>query len=326
MNNKIEIYRTTDNQTEVKVQFDENTVWLNKAQMADLFERDRTVISRHIGNIFKEGELDKEVVCAKFAHTTPHGAIKGKEQVKETEYYNLDLIISVGYRVNSKRGTQFRQWATLRLKDFLVQGYAINENRLLQKQLEISYLKTGIRILNRAIEEQNNVEEFEMLKVFAKGLTLLDDYDHETLDKKGLTVQETVFPSFDDYMTLITRMYDGFKSDVFAKPKDDSFKSSINQIRQGFGETEFYPGIEEKAANLLYFITKNHSFVDGNKRIAAACFLHFLEKNNALTKEDSTLIIDNTTLAALTLFIANSKPEEAEIVKRLTISILNRNK
>ena len=324
MQNKIEIYKTADNQTEINVHFDADTVWLSQLQMSELFGRDRTVITRHIGNIFKDNELDKKVVCAKFAHTTQHGAIKGKEQVSETEFYNLDVIISVGYRVKSQRGTQFRQWATLRLKDYLVQGYAINEKRLTQKQQEVEYLKTGIRILNRAIEEQTTPEEFEMLKVFAKGLSLLDDYDHETLDKKGLTQQQIIYPSVEEYLKMICTMYSEFETDVFAKPKDDSFHSSVNQIKQGFGNTEFYPTLEEKAANLLYFITKNHSFVDGNKRIAAACFLYFMQKNNALLKPDGNPIIDNAALAALTLFIATSKPNEAEIVKQLTISILNR--
>lgn len=326
MENKIEIFKTTDNQIELIVQFDTDTVWLSQAQMAELFQRDRTVITRHISNIFKEKELDKKVVSAKFALTTQHGAIAGKEQTKEVEFYNIDVIISVGYRVKSQRGTQFRQWATQRLKDYLVQGYAINEKRLAQKQQEVEYLKTGIRILNRAIAEQTISEEFEMLRVFAKGLSLLDDYDHETLDRKGLTQQETIFPSVEEYLKMIRAMYSEFESDVFAKPKDESFQSSVNQIKQGFGDTEFYPTIEEKAANLLYFITKNHSFVDGNKRIAAACFLYFMEQNKALQKPDGTPIIDNATLAALTLFIATSKTEEAKIVKQFTISILNRNK
>lgn len=325
MESKIELYKTSDNQTELNVQFENETVWLSRAQMVELFDRDRTVISKHINNIFTENELDKNMVCAKFAHTTQHGAIKGKEQVRITEYYNLDVIISVGYRVKSQRGTQFRQWATQRLKDYLVQGYAINEKRLAQKQQEVEYLKTGIRILNRAIEEQSTYEEIDMLKVFAKGLELLDDYDHETLDKKGNTSKETFFPSYDDYMDLIKTMYSDFESDVFAKPKDDSFHSSINQIKQCFGETELYPSIEEKAANLLYFITKNHSFVDGNKRIAAACFLYFMQKNNALINKYGNPIFDNSTLAALTLFIATSKTEESEIVKQLIVSILNRN-
>lgn len=326
MENKIEIFRSSDNQIELKVQIDSDTVWLSRSQMSELFGRDRTVISRHISNIFKENELDKSVVCAKIAHTTQHGAIKGKKQVSETEFYNLDVIISVGYRVKSQRGTQFRQWATQRLKDYLVQGYAINEKRLSQKQQEVEYLKTGIRILNRAMGEQPTAEESEMLKVFAKGLSLLDDYDHESLDKKGITRQQTTYPTVEEYLNMIHVMYSEFESGVFAKPKDESFHSSVKQIEQSFGGVELYPTIEEKAANLLYFVVKNHSFVDGNKRIAAACFLYFLKQNKALLKPDGTPIIDNATLAALTLFIATSKPEEADIVKQLTISILNRNK
>jgi len=323
MENKIEIYKTTDNQTEIKVQFDADTVWLNQKQMAELFEKDTDTIGLHLKNIYSESELEENSTTEFFSVVQKEGKRSVQRRIK---YYNLDAILSVGYRVNSKRGTQFRQWATQRLKDYLVQGYAINEKRLAQKQQEVEYLKTGIRILNRALEEQTTAEEFEMLRVFAKGLSLLDDYDHETLDKKGVTRQQTVYPTVEEYLKMIRAMYSEFESDVFAKPKDDSFHSSVNQIKQGFGETEFYPTIEEKAANLLYFITKNHSFVDGNKRIAAACFLYFMQKNNALLKSDGTPIIDNTTLAALTLFIATSKTEEAEIVKQLTISILNRNK
>ncbi len=323
MENKIEIFKTADNQTEIKVQFDTDTVWLTQNQMIELFESSKANISEHINHIFAEGELNRDSTVRKFRTVQ----IEGKRSVnREIEHYNLDMVISVGYRVNSKRGVQFRQWATQRLKDYLVQGYAINEKRLAQKQQEVEYLKTGIRILNRAISEQTTAEEFEMLRVFSKGLQLLDDYDHETLDKKGTTKADTVFPTYDEYMDLIHCMYSEFESGVFAKPKDDSFLSSINQIKQGFGDTEFYPTIEEKAANLLYFITKNHSFVDGNKRIAAACFLYFMQQNNALLKSDGTPIISNATLAALTLFIATSKTEEAEIVKQLTISILNRNK
>ncbi len=325
-NDKIEIYKSSDNQVELYVQLDTDTVWLNQSQLAELFQRDRTVITRHISNIFRENELDKKVVSAKFAHTTQHGAIKGKEQLKETIFYNLDVIISVGYRVKSHRGTQFRQWATQRIKEFLVQGYSLNEKRLIQMNKEVEYLKTGIRILNRALEEKIDIQEFEFLKVFAKGLTLLDDYDHEGLDEIGDTKNETVFPSYEDYRTLIRSMNSEFASDMFARTKDDSFKSSINQIQQTFEGKELYPTIEEKAANLLYFITKNHSFIDGNKRIAATCFLYFLQRNKALLKPNGLPIIDNTTLAALTLFIAVSKSEEAIIVKQLTISILNRNR
>ncbi len=316
------IYSNYENSVQVEVQYEGNTLWLNLNQISTLFEKDKSVISRHIKNIFKDGELDYESTVAKNATVQ----IEGNRSITRTiEYFNLDVILSVGYRISSRKGTLFRKWATEKLNSYLVQGYAINEKRLAQKQQEVEYLKTGIRILNRAIEEQSTHEEFEMLKVFAKGLELLDDYDHETLDKKGNTNKETFFPSYDDYMDLIKTMYSDFESDVFAKPKDDSFHSSINQIKQCFGETELYPSIEEKAANLLYFITKNHSFVDGNKRIAAACFLYFMQKNNALINKYGNPIFDNSTLAALTLFIATSKTEESEIVKQLIVSILNRN-
>jgi prophage maintenance system killer protein/prophage antirepressor-like protein len=319
MENKIEIYKTTTG-TEINVKLEEDTIWLDAHAIADLFEVNRPAIVKHVGNIYKTEELEKDSTCSILEQV----AADGKK--RKMNFYNLDMILSVGYRVNSSQATKFRIWATQRLKDYLVKGYAINEKRLAQKQQEVRYLKTGIRILNRAIEQQATGEDFEMLMVFAKGLELLDDYDHETLDKKGQTLKETIFPSFDNYMNLIRKMYSEFKSDVFAKPKDDSFQSSINQIKQGFGDTDFYPSVEEKAANLLYFITKNHSFVDGNKRIAAACFLYFLEQNKALIKENGSPIIDNDTLAALTLFIATSKTNEAEIVKQLVISILNRNK
>jgi death-on-curing family protein len=194
---------------------------------------------------------------------------------------------------------------------------------LAQKQQEVEYLKTGIRILNRAIEQQATQDDSQMLLVFAKGLSLLDDFDHQTLETEGITVATTIFPSFDEYMKLIQAMYSEFASDVFALPKDESFHSSINQIAQSFNEVELYPTLEEKAANLLYFITKNHSFVDGNKRIAAACFLLFLERNNALYRTNGTPLISNEALAALTLFIATSKTEEADTVKHFIISILN---
>jgi prophage maintenance system killer protein len=322
MESKIEIYNLSENQTEVQVRFDEDTVWLTQAQMAELFEKDVRTINEHIQNIYKTGELIRGATIRKFRIVRQEGKRKVSRNI---DHFNLDMIISVGYRVNSVMGTRFRQWATQRLKDYLVQGYVINEKRLAQKQQEVEYLKTGIRILNRAIEEKMDTENSELLSVFAKGLTLLDDYDHEKLDLIGQTKAETVYPSYDDYMNIINKMYSEFQSGVFAKPKDDSFHSSINQIRQSFNGVELYKSLEEKAANLLYFIVKNHSFVDGNKRIAAACFLYFLSSNNALFQNEIP-VISNEALASLTLFIASSKPDEAGIVKRLVISILNRNK
>ena len=325
-NSKIEIYQSPDGHTEVQVTFDEDTVWLNQEQLGQLFDRDRTVIGRHIKNIFKEGELDESVVCADFAHTTEHGAIKGKTQAKSTRYYNLDVIISVGYRVKSIRGTQFRQWASNRLKDYLIQGYSINEKRLGQKNQELKVLKSGLQILGRAIEEKAQEEGIEWLNKFAKGLTLLDDYDHERLDSKGLSLKPARYPSKKEYQSLINQMKLEFESDVFGLEKDKSFESAINQVSKGFGEEDFYPSIEEKAATLLYLIIKNHAFADGNKRIAAACFLLFLQNNKALINNDGTAIISNEALASITLFTAASKPEEMDVVKNLIVSILNRNK
>ena len=290
--------------------------------MAELFDKDSDTIGLHFKNIFNDGELDENSTTEYFSVVQKEGKRNVNRNIK---FYNLDAIISVGYRVNSVRGTQFRQWATQRLKDYLVQGYAINEKRLEQKQQEVLHLKTGIQILGRAIEARNETKNIEVLNIFAKGLELLDDYDHEELDIKGITEQETLFPEYDEYLGFITEMYSDFESDVFAKPKDDSFHSSINQIAQTFAGQELYPSIQEKAANLLYFIVKNHSFVDGNKRIAAACFLYFLDKNKALINVGNETIISNEALASLTLFIATSKSDEVDMVKRFIMSILNRN-
>ncbi len=320
--NKIEIYQSKDNQTIVEVKFEQETIWLSQKQMSELFDKDIRTINEHIKTIYKTGELTKNSTIRKFRIVRQEGK---REVSREIEHYNLDMIISIGYRVNSIRGTQFRIWATQHLKDFLVKGYAINEKRLHEKQQEVLHLKTGIQILSRVIEAKNENNENEILNIFSKGLELLDDYDHEELDIKGNTEQETFFPDYDEYIAFISEMYSDFESDVFAKPKDESFHSSINQIAQTFGGQELYPTIQEKAANLLYFIVKNHSFVDGNKRIAAACFLYFLDKNKALINKNYKTIISNEALASLTLFIATSKTEEATIVKRFIVSILNRN-
>ena len=305
---------------EIQVKLDNDTVWMDAHLIALLFEVNRPTIVKHIQNIYKSGELEEKSTCSILEQV----AADGKK--RKMNLYNLDIIISVGYRVNSSQATKFRQWATVRLKDYLVKGYAINEYRLHQKQQEVEFLKTGLRIVSRGIEDAASDKEQEVFRQFAKGLALLDDYDHEALDQKGLTHKKTIYPSYKEYMELIGQMYSEFKSSVFAKPKDESFHSSINQIKQSFGETELYPSIEEKAANLLYFITKNHSFVDGNKRIAAACFLYFLQQNKALQNSKSESIISNETLATLTLYIANSRTEEHEVVKRLIISVLNRNR
>ncbi|NUQ83054.1 MAG: virulence protein RhuM/Fic/DOC family protein [Bacteroidetes bacterium] len=322
---QIEIFRTSDGQIHVNVTFREDTVWLNQEQLSQLFGRDRTVIGRHLGNIFSEAELTEELVCADFAHTSSHGAMKGRKQTKSTRYYNLDVIISVGYRVKSKRGVEFRQWATQRLREFLVQGYVINEKRLAQKEMVVQHLRTGIQILSRAIEERAQEPGKEWLLQYAQGLTLLDDYDHENLDPIGISKREVNYPSLEAYYEIIHQMRSDFESEVFGVKKDMSFESAVSQISQSFGDDDAYPSIEEKAAMLLYLITKNHAFTDGNKRIAAACFLLFLEKNHLLTNKDGKQIISNDALASLTLLVAASKPSEMAVVKKLIISVLNRN-
>lgn len=319
--NEIEIFKSSDNKTVVQVRFEEDTVWLNQQQLAVLFEQSKQNISLHINNCYNEGELERDSTVKEYLTIQNEGKRTVKRKI---EFYNLDVIISVGYRVKSQRGTQFRQWATQRLKDYLIQGYAINEKRLAEKQQEVEYLKTGIRILSRAIDQQANTEDSELLKVFAKGLDLLDDYDHQQLDSKGTTVRECTYPSAEEYLHTINNLKSEFASDVFAKPKDETFDSSIHQIQQSFDGKDLYTSLEEKAAVLLYLIVKNHSFVDGNKRIGAACFLLFLSKNNLLFNIEGKPIISNDALAALTLFVATSKTEEMNVVVKLIISILNR--
>ena len=323
--NTIEIYKSRDKQTQVEVRFENESVWLSQAQIAELFQRDRTVVSRHINGVFKEKELNEKEVCANFARTTQHGAIKGKTQESSTKYYNLDVIISVGYRVKSKQGTQFRQWATQRLKEYLVEGVAINEKRLAQKNQEIKILHDGIRILSRAIEAKTNLEDTAWLLQFSEGLKLLDDYDHEQLDKAGKHTKKITYPAKEEYMAIVDSMRTEFNTAVFGKLKDKGFDSALGQIEQAFGKKDIYPSIEEKAAMLLYLIVKNHAFVDGNKRIAAACFLLFLERNKLLFDTHGNAILSNEALASLTLLVASSKSDEMQTMKQLIMSILNRN-
>ncbi len=322
MKNKINIYTTPEGKANIEVQFEGETFWLSLNQMASLFEKDKSVISRHLSNIYKEGELDKSATVAKNATVQNEAERQVKRKI---EYYNLDAIISVGYRVNSKRGTQFRQWATQRLKEYLIEGVSINEKRLEQQNKTLQTLHDGIRIISRAIENKASTNNVEWLNTFSLGLKILDDYDHELLDKKGINTKAPIYPSIIDYMELVDKMRPEFNSDVFGKKKDDSFESAISQIQQGFANEDLYSSIEEKAAILLYLIIKNHAFIDGNKPIAAACFLLFLNHNELLYNKSGTLIISNEALASVTLFVAASKPEEMETVKNLLISVLNRN-
>ncbi len=317
--NSIEIYSTIDGKINVEVKFNNDTIWLNLSQLGTLFSKDKSVISKHLKNIFESGELSKESVVAKIATT----ANDGKNY--NVEYYNLDAIISVGYRVNSKTGTKFRQWATSKLKELTLNGYSINENRLAQKNKEIQVLHNGIRILSRVIEEKiNQSDSINWLEKFNSALKLLDDYDNDALDGKGLITKSAKYPSINDYEELIIKMKNSINSQLFGLRKDFGFESAINQIQLCIGDQEIYSSIEEKAAVLLYLIVKNHPFIDGNKRIAAACFLLFLNENNLLFIDSKKSIIDNDTIASLTLYIAISNSNEFDTVKHLLISVLSR--
>ena len=322
--NNIVIYQTENGKNKIDVQLQNETIWLSQKDMAELFECSTDNISLHLKNIYKEQELSKDSTTEDFSVVQKEGARNVK---RPKTFYNLDAIIAVGYRINSKKATQFRIWATNVLRQYLVNGYVINEKRLSKKQEQIETLKNSLNLLIRSIALQANTLNdaqnlAKVLENFAQGLELLDDYDNKTLATKGLTKQEAVKISKEEYLQLIAKMKPEFGSDVFANPKDDSFDSSINQIYQTFGGVELYPTLEEKAAMLLYFLVKNHSFTDGNKRIGAACFLYFLDKNGILYKNSSP-IIDNATLFTLTLLIAESKPEEKETMKQVILSVLN---
>lgn len=322
--NNIVIYQTENGKNKIDVQLQNETIWLSQKDMAELFECSTDNISLHLKNIYKEQELSKDSTTEDFSVVQKEGARNVK---RPKTFYNLDAIIAVGYRINSKKATQFRIWATNVLRQYLVNGYVINEKRLSKKQEQIETLKNSLNLLIRSIALQANTLNdaqnlAKVLENFAQGLELLDDYDNKTLATKGLTKQEAVKISKEEYLQLIAKMKPEFGSDVFANPKDDSFDSSINQIYQTFGGVELYPTLEEKAAMLLYFLVKNHSFTDGNKRIGAACFLYFLDKNGILYKNCSP-IIDNAALFTLTLLIAESKPEEKETMKQVILSVLN---
>ena len=329
LNNKIVIYQTADGQTSIDVKLENETVWLSQAQMAELFQKDRTVIGRHINNIFKEGELDKEMVCAKFAHTTRHGAIADKEQEKELTLYSLDVIISVGYRVKSQRGTQFRIWANRILKDYLVKGYAVNKALTEQRYTELKQL---VSVLGRTVKAQEALTTDDALSLvsvvsdYTYALDTLDKYDYQQLVVEQTTNEEKFHATYEGAMQAIEGLKAKFGgSQWFGNEKDDSFKSSIGQIYQTFGGQDLYPSVEEKAAMLLYLVTKNHSFSDGNKRIAATLFLWFMAGNGILYNPDGTKRIADNTLVALTLMIAESRTEEKDVMVKVVVNLINRN-
>lgn len=323
----IALYQTPDGRSNLEVKLENDTLWLSVAQMSQLFGRDRTVIQRHLNNIFKEGELEREMVCAKFAHTTPHGAIEGKTQVTMLDFYNLDVIISIGYRVKSIQGTRFRIWANSILKDYLVKGYAVRNNLLQERYDE---LRSLVDTMGRAMkyldaEPSDQIRSiFEVVKDYTYALDTLDRYDYQTLEIKDTSGAESFHATYENAMRVIEELKEKFgESTLFGHEKDQSFHSSIGQIYQTWDGRELYPSVEEKAAMLLYLVTKNHSFTDGNKRIAATLFLWFMENNGILYSSDGSKRIADNALVALTLMIAESKTEEMDMMTKVVVNLIN---
>ena len=300
-NSDIVLFETKDSSIVLPVRMTGDTVWLNRSQMAELFERDVKTIGKHINNALRE-EVDSSTV-AKFATVQEEG---NRSVTREIEYYNLDMIISVGYRVKSYRGVEFRRWANHVLRQYILQGYAVNERR-------INQLGEVVRLMKRTQDSLDSKQVLSVIERYSTALILLDAYDHQSLQRPTGTNAVYVL-SYEECRSVIDRMRFGDESELFGKEKDDSFKGSIGNIYQSFGGQEIYPTLEEKAANLLYFVTKNHSFFDGNKRIAATIFLYFLDCNGILYDEQGNKLLDDHTLVALTIMIAESRPEEKEIM------------
>ena len=321
LNNKFIIYQTADGQTSIDVKLDNDTVWLSQAQMSELFQKDQSVIARHISNVFKEGELE-EKSNMQILHNT-------FSKYKPTKIYSLDVIISVGYRVKSQRGTQFRIWANKVLKEYLVKGYAVNKALTEQRYTELKQL---VNVLGRTVKTQEALTSndalslIEVVSDYTYALDTLDKYDYQQLAVEQTTNEEKFHATYEGAMKAIEGLKAKFGgSQWFGNEKDDSFKSSIGQIYQTFGGQDLYPSVEEKAAMLLYLVTKNHSFSDGNKRIAATLFLWFMAGNGILYNPDGSKRIADNTLVALTLMIAESRTEEKDVMVKVVVNLINRN-
>jgi len=321
---KIVIYQTEDGQTQIDVRLENETVWLTQAQMVELFQTTKQNVSLHLNNLYKEGELQKEGTVKEYLTVQQEGKRRVSRRVK---YYDLDVIISVGYRVHSKRGTAFRIWARQIIKDYLVRGYAVNQ-RIRHEQ--IGELRQLVGMLGRTLQNQAVISTdettalFEVVTDYTYALDTLDNYDYERLAIDKTTKQEKFHATYENAMEAINGLREKFGgSTLFGNEKDDSFKSSIGQIYQTFGGDELYPSVEEKAAMLLYLVTKNHSFSDGNKRIAATLFLWFLNNNGILYREDGSKRLADNTLVALTLMIAESKTEEKDVMVKVVVNLIN---
>lgn len=318
--NEIVIYQTPDNKTEIKVQFEQETVWLNRHQIASLFDRDIKTIGKHINNVFSDGELERNAVVAKFATTADDG------KTYQVENYNLDVIISVGYRVKSQRGTQFRQWATQRLKDYLVKGYSINQKRLDELGKMVQLIEQSGKANNLQLQEAKGL--LEILGNYTKSFVLLNQYDSHSVQTGVLSENITYEIQYDEAKAAITELKKQLiakqeATDLFGKEKDSSFRSSLQSIVQTFDGKYLYPSIEEQAAHLLYFVIKNHSFNDGNKRIGAFLFIWFLEKNKHRFKKSGEIKINDNGLTALALLVAQSNASEKDLMIKLIINLIN---
>jgi hypothetical protein len=316
------LYNAEDGKVRLEVHLEKETVWLTQDQMADLFGRERSVITKHLRNVFKEGELEEASVRAKFAHTAADG------KTYQVQCYNLDVIISVGYRVKSKRGTQFRQWATQVLREHLVRGFTLNEKRLQEQEQKLDDLRRTVGLLEQTLSHQAiGLDEakglLQVITDYAYALTTLDRFDHGTLAIEQTTRPAAYIMTYEAAMEIVTAMKTGFGG-LFGLEKDQGFKSALGAIYQTFGGDELYPSIEEKAANLLYFVVKNHAFSDGNKRIGAALFIAFLAGNHALYRGDGSKRIADNALVALTLLIAESRPGDKETIVKVIVSLINR--
>ena len=324
---EILLYKPKGRQTEIQVNLKEQTVWLNLNQIAELFGRDKSVISRHLRNIYKARELTKKATVAKNATVQTEG---GREVIRQVEYYNLDAILSVGYRVNSKSGTQFRIWATNILREHLVKGYTLNEKRLRQEVEHYKELRKTIAIIGDVLERQalGADQAGGLLKVvtdFAYALDILDAYDYQRLEVSGVSRKKGKSISYKEARRIIETLREQYKAtDLFGREKDETLKSSLGNIFQTFDGNQLYTSMEEKAAHLLYFLVKNHHFTDGNKRIAAFLFLWFLEKNNALYHKDGSKRIADNALVAMTLMIAESNPKHKDTIAKVIVNLINK--
>ncbi|MBT3581536.1 virulence protein RhuM/Fic/DOC family protein [bacterium] len=323
---QIVIYQAEDGQFQLEVNLTNETVWLTQEQMASLFKKARTTITEHVNNIFKEAELEEVAVCRKFRHT----AADGKNY--ETKYYNLDVIISVGYRVRSKSGTQFRIWANKILKNYLIQGYAINETRLKTQTKRIRELENTLGLLsnvvkNKQLKKDEAIGLLEIITDYTYALDLLDKYDHQALEIENTNTFEIFKITYNEALAAIKMLKNKFgdaEKILFGREKDKSFKGSLYNIYQTFESRDLYPSVEEKAAHLLYFIIKNHSFTDGNKRIGAFLFIWFLEKNHYLYSLNGKKRIEDNALVAICLMTAESKSVEKEIIIKLIVNLINK--